>query len=521
MAKQTEYTLVASAGAIYKILTISIRYSPNRLRKAALKYCESNGSIDSFSANHDLPYSCIAIQEMNLYSRFPKIYWQTACLTVNASANEDNEDNKSTNYGKVAAAIGDMKSQGAVISLPDINQARFGFAPDAQNNQIIFGLKGLVGIGDDVVKQIIDRRPYSSLQDFYRKNSDVKASSLITLVKAGCFDHLEDKPRAMIMQDLLSLIAADKTEPKTSLDFKNFNAVTSLTGFVPASYRFACRVYSFRSYIFKPCFLHCNKPKSYRLDQTAQLFFENELTKFFTEGQDYYYEDDRLVVYHAKFEKQYKQIVDELSRWLKDPVTLERFNHRQRLEYAADLETKYCSGTIAKWEMDSLSFYYTEHELAWVNPSLYNITPFSSIPEEPEIVGTESRTDRKTGSTFTWDKYKLYRIAGTVLDRNNNKHTITLLTTDGVVTVKLYGGAYTHYNKQIFSIDTEGNKTVLEKSWFTRGSKLLISGIRRGDNFFPKKYADSIFNHTICLINQVLPDGSLELVLERTDSEQA
>lgn len=458
---------------------------------------------------------------MNLAYHYPPIYWQTACLTVNASANEDNDDNKSTNYGKVAAAIGEMQSQGVKIALPDINHARFGFTPDSKNSQIIFGLKGLVGIGDEAVKQIIERRPYKSLKDFYDKNSDLKTATLITLVKAGCFDSLERKSRSAIMGELCLLIAKDKVEPKSSLDFKNYSAVTSLQGFVPAKYQFACRVHLFRSYIFKPHFLHCNKPKSYKLNRTSQLFFENELTKFFNEGQDYYYEDDTLVVYHAKFEKQYKNIIADFVGWLKDPVTLARFNYRSQEEFASNLEQKYCDGPISKWEMDSLSFYYTEHELAWVDPTPYNITPFSRIPEEPVVVGQETRTDKQTGNVFTWDKYKLYRIAGTVLDRDNNKHTITLLTTDGVVTVKLYGGAYTHYNKQVFCIADDGTKTVLEKSWFTRGNKMLITGIRRGDNFHPKKYVDSIFNHTICLIERVNPDGSLTLQSERTDPEQA
>lgn len=481
-----------------------------------LKYHESDGIIDSFSANHDLPYSCIAIQEMNLAYHYPSIYWQCACLTVNASANEDNGDNKSTNYGKVASAIGGMQAQGVKVALPYINHARFGFTPDAANDQIIFGLKGLVGIGDDIVRQLIERRPYSSLADFYYKNSDIKVAALITLAKAGAFDALENQSRTTIMQNLLSLVAQTKVEPKASLDFKNFSAVTALPDFVPPQFQFACRVHSFRSYIFKPANMHCNKPKSYRLDRTAQMFFENELTKFFSEGQDYFYDDDVLIVYHAKFEKQYKTIVAELLQWLKSPATVEAFNLRVRDGFSSELAEKYCQGTLSKWEMDSLSFYYTGHELSCINSATYHISPFDDIPEEPVVIGTESRTDKKTGKEISWDKYQLYRIAGTVLDRDNNKHTVTLLTTNGVVTVKLYAGAYAHYNKQISE-----NGSVLEKSWFTRGNLLLITGIRRGDNFIPKKYRDSIYNHTICLISKVNDNGTLDLVLERIGTQDS
>ena len=198
---------------------------------------------------------------MNLFHRYPHIYWQTACLTVNASANEENDDNKSTNYGKIAAAIGEMLSQGVKIALPDINSARFGFAPDAINDQIIFGLKGLVGIGDDIVRQIIDNRPYASLEDFFKKNaSSVPLTALVTLVKAGCFDALVSSSRTEIMHQMLALLANEKVEPKTSLDFKNLSAVSSLEGFIPDRFNFAKRVIAFRSYIFKPANQISSKP---------------------------------------------------------------------------------------------------------------------------------------------------------------------------------------------------------------------------------------------------------------------
>ena len=107
-----------------------------------------------------------------------------------------------------------------------------------------------------------------------------------------------------------------------------------------------------------------------------------------------------------------------------------------------------------------------------------------------------------------------------MLDRDNTKHTISLLTLEGVVTVKFFAGNFAHYNKQISEkLPGQDKKTVIEKSWFARGTKLLITGIRRGDNFVPKKYSDSVYNHTVCLIEEVLPDGSLQLKLdrERTD----
>ena len=453
---------------------------------------------------------------MNLYHHYPHIYWQTACLTVNASANEDNEDNKSTNYGKVASAIGNMQSQGVKIALPDINHGGFGFTPDALNNQIIFGLKGMVGIGDDIVKQIIDRRPYTSVTDFCKKNPEIKMAALITLVKGGCFQSLSGKTRLEEMQELMGYLACQKVEDKKSLDFKNFAAITNFPNFLPEKYDFPKRLVHFRSYVCKPKFLYSNKPKAYRLDQSAQAFFENELSKFMSEGIDYFYDDNIPVLYHAKFEKHFKAITEDMTAWIKSASTLNDFNRRMRDGFINEQFAKYCSGTEATWEMDSLSFYYSKHELENVDRVAYQIADFTKLSEEPVIEAVEKRTDKKTGEELTWNRYRLFRIIGTVLDRNNNKHTVTLLTPDGVVTVKFYAGSYAHYNRQISAVNDEGDKSILEKSWFTRGTKLLLTGIRRGDNFIPKKYSDSIFSHTVCLINEVYPDGSLELITERT-----
>ena len=63
------------------------------------------------------------------------------------------------------------------------------------------------------------------------------------------------------------------------------------------------------------------------------------------------------------------------------------------------------------------------------------------------------------------------------------------------------------------------SKTVLEKSWFTRGNKLMITGIRRGDQFAPRKYADSAFRHTIQMITTIHTDGTVDLQSERTGYE--
>jgi DNA polymerase-3 subunit alpha len=113
----------------------------------------------------------------------------------------------------------------------------------------------------------------------------------------------------------------------------------------------------------------------------------------------------------------------------------------------------------------------------------------------------------------------LFRICGTVLDRDKSKKTVTLLTTSGVVTVKIYKNQYSQFDKQLSERGEDGKKHVVEASWFKKGTLLLVQGIRRGDNFIPKKTRSSIYP-VISKITEVRDDGSLALQLERMEVEE-
>ncbi len=58
------------------------------------------------------------------------------------------------------------------------------------------------------------------------------------------------------------------------------------------------------------------------------------------------------------------------------------------------------------------------------------------------------------------------------------------------------------YNRQISEIDNTGVKKVKEKGWFTRGTKLLITGYRRDDTFVCKRYK-STGGHSLYKITEV------------------
>jgi DNA polymerase-3 subunit alpha len=167
-----------------------------------------------------------------------------------------------------------------------------------------------------------------------------------------------------------------------------------------------------------------------------------------------------------------KENKDEMLKQLNNQILLENWN-------------KYCDGTISKWEMDSIGFYYHEHELANIDEYAYHICDFNELSTQPEI----DRIIVMQGKEIPM--YKLHCLAGTVVDKNKNKNSITLLTKYGVVNVKIYQAQYAKFDKQISEKNPDGTKTVKEKSWFTRGTKLLVTGIRRDDTFQLKKYKNT------------------------------
>jgi len=122
--------------------------------------------------------------------------------------------------------------------------------------------------------------------------------------------------------------------------------------------------------------------------------------------------------------------------------------------------------------MESISFYYHEHELECVKN---NYDDFFKMSEEPEIDYTFLNSSGQEVNVF-----KLKRIVGTVIDKNKLKNTISLLTPTGVVQVKIYKNQYASYDKQISQPKPEGGKKIIERSWFSRGTMLMIQGIRRG-----------------------------------------
>lgn len=475
----------------------------------------------SFSILHTIAYTFIALQELVLFHNYPSLFWQTACLTVNAGAIEQEEEDtaktKSTKYGKVAKAVGDLQQLGVDIVPPYINEAEFGFKPDVKNNRIIFSLKGINGIGDEVAYEIMRNRPYNSLKDFNNKMLETKKigqTKIINLIKAGCFDEIEKRNRVLIMQDFISEIC----EPKKKLTTANLNFILE-ENLLPDRLKPLVQHFNFKRYLFRPNFYvgvdkKFKTKKWYKLDHRASRFFNEHYIDLSEEDKHYKYNEvGDLIVCDKEFDKLFKDKVEPVLEWLGTDEALQAVNNKL---FEIKWE-QYCNGTVSKWEMDSISFYRHEHELANVNKMKYSMVNFFDLPEEPVVL--QRKKYSKDDKVFEYTIYEIDRICGTVLDKDKTKHTVTLLTTNGVVTVKFHAGNFGHYDKQITEQVGDVQKCI-EKSWFSRGTLLAICGYRFGETFKPKKYSHSTYQHTVMKILEVTKDGELLIQTDRLGGKE-
>lgn len=477
---------------------------------------------------------------------YPSIYYNTAVLQVESGALEQAEvetdddvssdkKEKTTNYGVVATAISTLQKRGVKIDLPDINKAQLRFIPDEASNSILFGLKGITKINTETAKAIIENRPYTSFNDFKERLVDTKRevvgkdgktqqkayvtnAQLISLIKAGAFDSLEaGKTREAILFDYIDSIY----EPKKNVSPKMVQHLLEL-GFVPETLEEPLRHYHFREFIkklpqrkdeaSKTIKWHIIETGTAEMNDYTTNYFESHFMLDLVEDRDYRFNEYGQIEValgtkrKGSFEDVYSKKTKDLVEWFNSEDCLGRYNELLKQE----LRLKHAEGTKEKWEMESLSLYHKAHECDNLKLDGYNIAQFDNLPEQPTIVGYNEYRNVK------YPKFALSTLVGTVLDKDNNKHSITLLTQLGVVSVKFQAGQFNHYAKMISVVDeVTGKKTMVEESWFKKGKILFVTGFRAGQIFRAKVYKGGIVEHTVQLIHRINEDGLFEIHAER------
>lgn len=352
-------------------------------------------------------------------------------------------------------------------------------------------MKAVSGIGEALIEKILANRPYSGIEDFIEK-TEVTKSNMVQLIKAGSFDKLyPDLSRKAIMFKYLQSI----TKKRKQLTVASLPMLAKSDLIIP-SLLDNYGVYEFNRYLKH---ISGKRKDVFVFDERAQTFYrdrgyDEDLLELDSKGN--------ITIPQKQWDKIYSSEMDPVREWLKE--SFETLRETVFINEVIEEMSTHGSGSVSKWEMDSLCFYHGEHELAGLDNERYGVSLFSELPKTANI----RKTFRAFGKTIPI--FETTSIAGTVIGKNKVKGSIDLLTQDGeVILVKMNKNKFSKYDRQISEI-VDGKKKVVEKSWFKRGNLIMVHGYRRDDQFIPKSYKDTPFEE-IYLIEEMDEYGKLKL----------
>ena len=440
----------------------------------------------AFSVVHAYSYSLIGYQGAFLKYYYP-LYWHTACLAINAQSitveNGDEEKtnrNKTTDYAKISQAIFDLQQEGIPVNHPNINKSDFSFSPDKETNTILYGLKALDRVGDEIAQQIIELRPYKDFEDFLNKNvcfdnekypnrKKLNKNTMSSLIFSNSFECLGTKKSECVVKYLglqvndignlttryLDELKENKLLPNEFDNFKNMqNALVKIK-------KFQCK----------------ENKKAWKIP-----YNEYEITQHI---YDFFYDNvienngEYILLEKKSTNAKYKEIEEKLKIWLNSNSEI-----LQKQLKNVRIKTEYQDWTkgqgISDLAFKAMGMYLGN---SWLDNASekYNISEFLKLPlAEDNIV--------------SWGKYRgseypifnITQIPLTVIDKESKHKVITGMTKGAIIKCKMKDNTYDYYSK-----------------YFERGKKLILWGYRgrTEDSFTIKLYnsvrKDYIDTHTI------------------------
>src|SRR5699024_6746127 len=202
---------------------------------------------------------------------------------------------------------------------------------------------------------------------------------------------------------------------------------------------------------------------------------ERFFMKHYANDVEYTFDDNGVLDIDIKsFEKMFNKESKPLKEWLKTDEAIELLAKVEKQQFWIEN----FSGTPESWEMETIMFYSDKHEIDYIDLlNNFNLVNFNDMEQE------KVKNTYKTKKGITKTVFETENIAGTVVEKNKSKSLVYVLTKHGVVTVRVPKYKFSYYDKKIVDYDSKGNKFILDNSWFDRGTILLLSGYRRGEEF--------------------------------------
>lgn len=155
------------------------------------QYYLSNGMLTSNS--HAVLYSMISYKTAYLKAHYPVEF-----LLANLMAEvKSNTPDAKANMEKIKA---ELRANKVKILPPDINKSKLQYSIIGEN-ELITGLDALKFVGDDAIKDIIEKRPFTSFFDFMVRvdSKKVRANNIQALIACGAMDSFKIPRKTMFL----------------------------------------------------------------------------------------------------------------------------------------------------------------------------------------------------------------------------------------------------------------------------------------------------------------------------------
>lgn len=490
----------------------------------------------SFSLPHVAGYTYIAMQEAELYTFYPHIYWNAAVLSSDAGSDaeedfqdlivkgwkkkslskrteeeklraefleefedelepddleeafkeylkdyKEEEDKKATGArrGMIAFAISNLQDT-IDIAAPDINTSGYGFRPDKTHNTIVCGLKIVAKCGNALINDIIKNRPYNSLNDFLSKVK-ISKDRVCYLIKSGAFRNIEERDTLTLLQDYV-LSVSDQKKKLTLQNLQGLIKYNLLKGF-PNEIMIANWVKYVRKMKYDSSY--------YILDDRAYKFYVKVL-----DDESHSLGDVRIVS-KTQIENFYKKRCEKIKQYIKENEA-SLLNELNSILFNEEW-SKYGVESVSEGEIDSMRIYIHENPLSKVNTALH-ISTLEEVREN-EIEGHFNFKGKII------PKMKIHHILGVVIDKDKLHNMITILTPQGAIEAKMAQEQFAFYNQSIVNFDN-GQKEIVQDGFFEIGTKVLATGCLNGDLFKLKKYKNTPVDDVLLKVN-ITPDNRI------------
>ena len=360
---------------------------------------------------------------MNLSYNYPMVYWITSCLIV------DTLDNK---VDKTFKIINQAKNLGVAIKPPNINKSNLNYTPEEKSNSIYCGISCILSINATEAEEIINNKPYTSLEDFTSKVK-LNITKMVNLVKSGAFDELyPNNTRIEILKKYLNT----RISPQKNITLSNISMLEK---------------YNLLSEDIIGEVAKYNYFKSLKKSGNKLVYQPTDLVEF--EDSEL---KDGLITTTIKNKK-----LQPLKDWLQE--NKEKLIDKANKLKQGELYQQYAQGSEDSWDIYVLGNYFGEHQMNKIK-HLH--------------LASDHQPKEKLGRAY----FKYY-IGGAVLAKNDLKSTITLLEKDNnIIDVKFTKEEMSFLNKKKLTrrgtlLEIKGYKVSNDLFYHTRGRQRLSHDI--------------------------------------------